>query len=367
MLDDQFTLGVEEEYQIVDPETRELKSYVSEIIEGGKTVLRERVRPELHQSMVEVGTTICSDVEQVRGQLIEMRGELNRLAQRGGLRVVAASTHPFSDWKLQQISDLERYRGIVDDLQDVARANLIFGMHVHVGIKEKEVAVALCNQVRYFLPHLLALTCSSPFWEGRNTGLMSARSQIFKRFPRTGIPDEFQSHEELEAHIKLLVKTGCIDNGKRIWWDVRSHYVYDTVEIRICDMPTNMEHSLAVVALIQALMAKLYLMYRSNTAWRTYSRSLVEENKWRAMRYGTDGKLIDFGLRTERPFYDLARELVDFVADPVSHFGTGHYMDTILQIAKEGTSAHRQLEVFERTQDTRAVVDWLMEETMRGI
>ncbi len=366
-LDGQFTLGVEEEYQIVDPETRELRSYVSEIIEGGKTVLRERVRPELHQSMVEVGTTICEDVSQVRSQLVEMRGELNRLAERGGLRVVAASTHPFSDWKLQEITDLDRYKGIVNDLQDVARANLIFGLHVHVGIKEKEVAVALCNQVRYFLPHLLALTCSSPFWEGRNTGLMSTRSQIFKRFPRTGIPDEFQSHEELETFIKLLVKTGCIDNGKRIWWDVRSHYMFDTVEIRICDMPTSIEHTVAVVALIQALMAKLYLMYKGNTAWRSYHRSLIEENKWRAMRYGTGGKLIDFGARTERPFRDLVRELVDFVSEPAQLFGTTAHLETILRIVDEGTSAHRQLEVFERTGDTKAVVDWLIDETMVGI
>ncbi|HVE82824.1 MAG TPA: YbdK family carboxylate-amine ligase, partial [Myxococcales bacterium] len=235
MIDGQFTLGVEEEYQIVDPETRELRSYVSEIIEGGKTLLRERVRPEMHQSMVEVGTTICQDVAAVKSQLTEMRGELDRLARKGGLRIVAASTHPFSDWKSQPITENPRYHNIVNDLQDVARANLIFGLHVHVGIKEKEVALALANQVRYFLPHLLALTTSSPFWQGRRSGLMSNRCALFKRFPRTGIPDEFDSPEELERFTKLLIKTGCIDNGKKIWWDVRTHYMYDTVEIRICD------------------------------------------------------------------------------------------------------------------------------------
>jgi len=374
MIDGQFTLGVEEEYQIVDPESRELRSYVSEIIEGGKTVLRERVRPEMHQSMVEVGTTICKDVTAVKEQLTEMRGELDRLARKGGLRMVAASTHPFSDWKLQAITPNPRYDLIVNDLQDVARANLIYGLHVHVGIKEKEVALALANQVRYFLPHLLALTCSSPFWVGRKSGLMSTRCSIFKRFPRTGIPDEFESPEELERFTKLLIKTNSIDNGKKIWWDVRTHYMYDTVEIRICDIPTNMEHTVALVALVQALMAKLYLMYRRNTGWRNYMRALIEENKWRALRYGSDAKLIDFGMQMERPFPDLMKEMVDLVQETTEIFGTTDYMKTILKMATEGTSAHRQIEVYEKNggeQNNKgalfAVVDHLIAETMRGI
>lgn len=367
MLDGQFTLGVEEEYQIIEPESRELRSYVSEIIEGGKTVLRERVRPEMHQSMVEVGTSVCDGVDMVRSQLVEMRGELNRLAQRGGLRIAAASTHPFSDWKVQDIYDHHRYHNIVNDLQDTARANLVFGLHVHVGIKDKHTALALANQVRYFLPHLLALSCSSPFWEGRKTGLMSTRSQIFKRFPRTGIPDEFESPEQLENFIKLLVKTDCIDNGKKIWWDVRVHYMYDTVEIRICDMPTNMNDTVAIVALVQALMAKLYLMYRRNTAWRTYARSLIEENKWRALRYGTEAKMIDFGMQMARPFVELVDELVEFVSESTGIFGTEKHMQHIKKMVREGSSAHRQLEVYERTQDLKPVVDWIIGETMNGI
>lgn len=367
MIDGQFTLGVEEEYQIVSPESRDLRSYVSRIIEDGKSVLRERVRPEMHQSMVEVGTTICYNVEEVKAELHEMRGELNRLAMKGGLRIAAASTHPFADWRTQDITDQARYHNIVHDLQDVARANLIFGLHVHVGIKDKDVAVVLANQVRYFLPHLLALTTSSPFWEGRKSGLMSSRCQIFKRFPRTGIPDEFEDFSQLERFVSLLVKTGCIDNGKKLWWDVRPHYQFDTVEIRICDMPTSMEHTIAIVALVQALMAKLYLMYRRNNAWRTYARSLIEENKWRAVRYGTDAKLIDFGMSMERPFPELARELVEFVSETTEILGTQKYMKTIIEIADGGTSAHRQVEVFEKTKDLKSVVDWLMEETMRGI
>lgn len=367
MIDGQFTLGVEEEYQIVHPETRELQSYVSKLIEEGKTVLRERVRPEMHQSMIEVGTAICNDVNAVKSQLHEMRGELDKLARKGGLRIVAASTHPFSDWKTQDITDHDRYHNIVNDMQDVARANLIFGLHVHVGIKEKDVAMALTNQIRYFLPHLLALSCSSPFWMGRRSGLMSTRSSIFKRFPRTGIPDEFDSYEQFERFVKLLIKTGCIDNGKKIWWDVRAHYLFDTVEIRICDMPSNMEHTIAIVALVQALMAKLYLMYKRNTGWRSYSRSLIEENKWRALRYGTDGKLIDFGMGMERPFADLVKEMVDLVEETTTIFGTQEHMKTILKIAREGTSAHRQIEVYDKTGDLKNVVDFLMTETMKGI
>jgi len=368
MIDGQFTLGVEEEYQIVHPETRELRSYVSQIVEVGKTILRERVRPEMHQSMVEVGTTICKDIHDVDSQLREMRGELDRLARKGGLRIIAASTHPFSDWKTQEITDHDRYHGIVHDLQDVARANLIFGLHVHVGIKDKDVAVVLANQIRYFLPHLLALTASSPFWMGRKSGLMSNRCLQFKSFPRTGIPDEFESFSAFERFVNLLVKTGCIDNGKKIWWDVRPHWQFDTVEIRICDMPTNLEHTIAVVALVQALMGKLYLMLKRNTGWRSYARSLIEENKWRAIRYGTDAKLIDFGMQQERPFGELMREMVELVSETTEIFGTQEHMKTILKIVDEGTSAHRQVEVFEKSGgNLHAVVDHLIAETMRGI
>jgi carboxylate-amine ligase len=367
MIDGQFTLGVEEEYQIVDPESRELRSYISRLLEDGKSVLRERVRAELHQSVVEVGTTVCKDVDMVKRELVEMRAELDNIARRGDLRIVAASTHPFSDWKVQDITDQARYRNIVNDMQDVARANLIFGLHVHVGITDKETAIALTNQIRYFLPHLLALTTSSPFWMGRRTGLMSTRTQIFKRFPRTGIPDEFESAQHFKQFVDLLVKTGCIDDAKKIWWDVRPHHLYDTVEVRICDMPTNMEDTVAIVALIQALMGKLYLMYRRNTAWRSYSRSLLEENKWRALRFGTDAKLIDFGRKEERPFPELMDELIEFVAEATGIFGTERHMPRIREMARSGTSAHRQIEVFDRTGDMKRVVDWMMTETMRGI
>ncbi len=367
MYEGQFTLGVEEEYQIVHPETRELRSYVSRLLEDGKSVLRERVRAEMHQSMVEVGTNICHSVDEVRRELVFLRKELSKLAEKGGLRVVAGSTHPFSDWKAQEITDHERYHGLVEDLQDVARANLIFGLHVHVGIKDKEDAVALANQVRYFLPHLLALTTSSPFWLGRQTGLASIRSEIFKRFPRTGIPDEFATYSEFTRFVSTLVKTGCIDNAKKIWWDVRVHPFFETVEIRVCDMPTNMNHTIAVVALIQALMVKLYLLRRENIQWRPYSRSLLEENKWRAVRYGINGKLIDFGKEREVPCRELITELIDFVGDAAQRLGTVDEVAKINRILTEGTSADRQLEIYKKSQDMKAVVDWMIQETMSDL
>ncbi len=368
MLDGQFTLGVEEEFQIVHPETRELRSYVSRILEErDKTILRERVRAEMHQSMVETGTGICNDIHDVRRELVELRTGLDALARKSGLRIVAASTHPFSDWKTQEITPHERYNILVEDLQDVARANLIFGLHVHVGIKDKEVAMALANQVRYFLPHILALTTSSPFWIGRNTGLKSMRCQIFKRFPRTGIPSEFASHSEFEHFVQLLVKTGCMDNAKKIWWDVRVHPFFDTVEVRIADMPTNLEQTISIVALVQALMAQLYLFYRRNMGWRNYSRALIEENKWRAVRYGIDGKLIDFGKQAEVPVKELIGEMLEMVDEAAGILGTRDVLKGVRKILVDGTSADRQVAVWKAAgKDTRAVVDWLIAETMAG-
>ena len=368
MLDGQFTLGVEEEYQIVHPESRELRSYVSRLIEDGHSVLTERVRPEMHQSMVEVGTSICQNIGEVRTELVYMRKELQKLAAKGGLCVVAASTHPFSDWKEQEITDRERYHGLVEELQDVARANLIFGLHVHVGIKDKDDAMFLANQVRYFLPHLLALSTSSPFWLGRHSGLASIRSEIFKRFPRTGIPDEFPTYSAFNDFVNTLVKSNCMDNAKKIWWDVRVHPFFETVEIRVCDMPTNMNHTIAIVALVQALMAKLYMLRRKNMSWRPYSRMLIEENKWRAIRYGISGKMVDFGKGSEVPTVDLIAELVDLVDDAAQILGTRDEVRKVERILREGTSAMRQLEVFQKhNNDPKAVVDWLIRETMNGL
>ncbi|MEO7331393.1 MAG: carboxylate-amine ligase [Minicystis sp.] len=369
LLDGQFTLGIEEEFQIVHTETRELRSYVSRLLEEGQnnSVLRERVRPEMHQSVVETGTGICKDIRQARDEIVELRGLLNGLAKKEGLRIVGAGTHPFSDWKKQDITDGERYKTIVEDLQDVARANLIFGLHVHVGIKDKEVAIALANQVRYFLPHFLALSTSSPFWLGRSTGLKSIRSEIFKRFPRTGIPGRFDSYLQFKTYVDLLVKTGCIDNAKKIWWDVRAHPFFDTVEVRICDMTTRPNETLGMAALIQAVMGKLYLLYKRNLGFRDYSRELIEENKWRAVRYGLDGQLIDFGKQEQLPVRALIQELLDFCEEPAEIFGSQHELEHIRTILKHGTSADRQLATFAKTGDLNTVVDQLIEESMQGV
>jgi carboxylate-amine ligase len=369
LLDGQFTLGIEEEFQIVHAETRELRSYVSQLLEEGKhnAILRERVRPEMHQSVVETGTGICKDIRQARAEICELRGTLQNLARKDGLRIVAAGTHPFSDWKKQEITDGDRYKNIVEDLQDVARANLIFGLHVHVGIKDRDTAMALANQVRYFLPHILALSTSSPFWLGRPTGLKSIRSEIFKRFPRTGIPGFFPSYQAFQSYVDLLVKTGCIDNAKKIWWDVRAHPFFDTVEVRICDMTTRVDDTVAIAALIQAVMGKLYLLYRNNLGFREHGRALIEENKWRAVRYGIDGQLIDFGKREQVPVRALIGELLDFVEEAAEIFKSQDELERIRGILKEGTSADRQLGVFARTGSYQAVVDDLIAQSALGL
>jgi carboxylate-amine ligase len=370
VLDGQFTLGVEEEFQIVDPDTRELRSYVSQLLEaGGKSILKERVRPEMHQSMIETGTGICKNVEQVRQEVSELRQYLDHLARKNGLRIVAAGTHPFSDWKKQEIVNHERYSTLVQELEDVARENLIFGLHVHVGIKDKDVAMSLANQVRYFLPHILALSTSSPFWLGRKTGLKSFRSEIFRRFPRTGIPDEFRSHHQFESFAKLLVKVGSIDNAKKIWWDVRVHPFFDTVEVRICDMTTKVADTTTIAALIQAIMAQLYILRTKNQQWRSYMRALIEENKWRAVRYGLEAKLIDFGQEKEVPVRELLGELLDFVDEASTLLGTKEMLRENLQrILREGTSADRQIQVYGASgMDPKKVVDHLIAETMMDV
>jgi glutamate---cysteine ligase / carboxylate-amine ligase len=244
---------------------------------------------------------------------------------------------------------------------------LIFGLHVHVGIKDKETAIALANQIRYFLPHILALSTSSPFWLGRNTGLKSIRSEIFKRFPRTGIPGHFDSYHQFQSYVELLVKTGCIDNAKKIWWDVRAHPFFDTVEVRICDMSTRIDDTVALAALIQAIMGKLYLLYRRNLGFREYARELVEENKWRAVRYGIDGQLIDFGKQTQVPLRALISELLDFVSEAADIFKSQDELERVRKILAEGTSADKQLAIYAKTNSYQAVVDHLISETNLGV
>ncbi len=362
-----FTLGIEEEFAIVDPETRELRSHIQEILEGSKVTLKEQIKPEMHQSIVELGTEICQSVVDARDHVVELRSKLAELAGRGGLKIASAGTHPFSHWRDQLITEGVRYQEIVKDMQQIARANLIFGLHVHVGIPNREAAIHVMNQARYFLPHIYALSVNSPFWVGQNTGLKGYRLKVFERFPRTGIPDAFESLSEYEDYCKLLVKTGCIDNPKKIWWDIRLHPFFDTLEVRVCDAQSRVDDTLALAALIQAVIAKLFKLLAQNTTFRVYRRRLLDENRWRASRYGIDGKLIDFGHEAEVETRSLLNELLEFIASEVDELGSKKEMAHIERIMREGTGADRQLAVWERTHDMKAVVDQIVEETYEGL
>jgi glutamate---cysteine ligase / carboxylate-amine ligase len=364
---DQFTLGIEEEFQIVDPKTRELRSHVSEILEEGRMILGEQVRPEMIQSQIEAGTGICQNIQEARDEVVMLRSTISSLARKKGLEIVAASTHPFSHWQDQEIYDDERYTLLIEEIQIVARSLLIFGLHVHVGVADRERAIHIMNAVRYFLPHILALSTSSPFWLGVDTGMKSYRSEVFKKFPRTDIPDHFDSYSSFERYVSLLIKTNCIDNGKKIWWDVRPHPFFHTLEFRVCDIPTNVDDTIALAALFQAIVAKLNKLIDKNLGFRLYRRMLIQENKWRALRYGLDGMLIDFGKQKEVPVRDLIRELLEFVDEVVDDLGSRKEIEHIHTILDRGTSADEQLRVYKESKDLKTVVDHLIAGTMVNI
>ena len=362
-----FTLGIEEEFQIIDPVTRELRSHIQEILADGGILLKERVKPEMHQSVVELGTEVCEDIACARRQVIQLRSDLATVAAHDGLKIASAGTHPFSKWMDQLITADERYVTIVNDMQQIARINLIFGLHVHVGIPDREEAIDVMNQARYFLPHLYALSVNSPFWLGQNTGLKAYRQMIFERFPRTGIPDVFESLSEYEDYLKLLVSTNCIDNAKKIWWDIRLHPFFDTIEFRICDAQSRVDDTIALAALMQAIVSKLEKLRRQNVTFRMYPRRLIDENRWRASRYGIDAKLIDFGRKCETDERELLHEMLEFIATEMDELGNHAEVAHIEKIMREGTGADRQLAVWERTNDMKAVVDHIVEETYEGL
>ena len=363
-----FTIGIEEEYQTVDPVSRDLRSHIHfEILEKGKMLLHEKVKSELHQSVVEVGTSVCPGIKEAKEEVKKLRRDMINLAKENGLRLAAAGTHPFADWRVQEITPDERYKNIVEDMQLVARANLIFGLHVHIGVEDRETAIQMMNHARYFLPHILALSTNSPFWLGMNTGLKSYRCKVFDKFPRTNIPDYFPSWGEYENFVKLLIKTNCVDNAKKIWWDIRPHPFFNTLEFRICDLPMRLDETIALAALIQATVAKLYKLYAANQGFRLYRRALLMENKWRAARYGLDGKLIDFGKQKEVPERDLIREYLDFVDDVVDELDSREELNYIHEILEVGSGADRQLRVFQETGDLKKVADYIMQQTEVGL
>ncbi len=363
-----LTLGVEEEYQIIDPETRELKSFITEILEEGKLILHEQMKPELHQSIVEIGTEVCHTPAEVRAELCRLRGAIIELAGRKGMKIAAAGTHPFSSWMAQEITPLERYLGVRKDMRDLAQQLLIFGTHVHIGIEDREFMVEAMNVARYMLPHLLALSTSSPFWMGRDTGLKSYRSVIFRNFPRTGIPRVFSSWADFTYLLDTLVRTQSIPDGSKIWWDLRFNHSYPTIEARICDVCTRVDEAVCIAAILQAVVAKVWKLRRDNYTFRVYPADLIEENKWRAVRDGLDGNLIDFGKQEELPARNLIRELISwFIDDVVDDLGSRKEVEYAFKILEEGTSADRQLATYRRTGDLKAVVDQLIAETAEGV
>jgi len=362
-----LTLGIEEEYQIIDPSTRELKSYITEILAGDHMILDE-VKPELHQSMVEIGSKVCRAPSELRSELVRLRGLVMDLAARNGLVIAAAGTHPFSSWMTQEITPLERYAGVKEDLQDLAQQLLIFGTHIHVGIEDKDFLIDAMNVARYLLPHVLCLSTSSPFWQGRRTGLKSYRSIVFRNFPRTGVPPIMRSHGDYDELLDSLVKTRCVPDGSKIWWDVRPHHAYPTLEFRVCDVCTRVEEAVCIAAILQAIVAKIWKLRRDNLTFRVYPTAMIEENKWRAVRFGLDGKLIDFGKEQELPARELISEMLQwFVDDVVDELGSRREVEYAFYILKNGTSADRQLAVFDRTNDLKAVVDRVIAETAEGV
>lgn len=384
-----LTLGVEEEYQIVDPQTRALAPHYETLKAAGSDLLGEQIMAEALTSQVEVGTEVCRDVREVRQELVRLRGTVSALAQQHGHKILAASTHPFSRWEEQELSVGERYQELFMNLQTVVRSQLVFGMHVHIGFGKSpealELLVDVMNQLRYFLPHLLALTTSSPFWSGQDTGLKSYRSIMIKSLPRTGMPPAFSSFSEYREMVNLFGKVGSLGKSKdkhstevdatRIWWDIRPQVGLGTLEVRVCDICTRIDEALCVVALIQSIVARLVQLREQNCSWRDYHSLLILENKWRAGRYGIDGKLIDFGKEQEVPMRFLANELLGIIEPVLDGLGTRQDVEYLHTLLRNGTSADRQLATWRQAlgqgaddhEALVAVVDQLIAETLEGV
>ncbi|MBE2229907.1 MAG: carboxylate-amine ligase [Chitinophagaceae bacterium] len=362
-----FTLGVEEEYMVLDPHSFELKSHEQRIVYEGQKMIKDKVKAEMHQAVVEVGTDICADIDEAWHDVAELRKTISGIAGSLGYAMGAAGTHPFSHWESQLITDHVRYNEIVNELQEAARSNLIFGLHVHVGMESREMANHIANSTRYFLPHIFALSTNSPFWEGRMTGYKSFRTKVFDKFPRTGIPDAFESIEAYDNYVKLLIKTNCIDNAKKIWWDLRVHPFFNTVEFRVCDIPLTVDETIALAALFQAICARIYMLRSKNLNFIQYSRALLNENKWRASRYGVDGYLIDFGKEEEVNTRALIYELLDFLDPVLDHLGSRHRIAYVHKILEQGTGADRQLAVYEKSKNLSEVARYIHNQYLAGI
>ena len=371
-----FTLGVEEEYLLVDKETRGL------VIDPPATLMAEaeakcgsQVTSELLRSQIEVGTKVCKNVQEARKDLARLRKNIIEVADNHGLAPIAASTHPFSDWTEQKHTEKDRYDELTHEMQGAARRLVICGMHVHVGIEDDDLRIDIMNQLAYFLPHLLAMSCSSPFWCGRDTGLKSYRLTIFDALPRTGLPERFASYAEYQRHVNVLIDAGLIEDSTRIWWDLRPSGKFPTLETRIMDVCTRLDDTIALTSLLVCIMRMLYRLRTRNQRWRIYTSMLIRENRWRAMRYSFDEGMIDFAKGSVVPFEDLIDEMLSLVAEDAVALGCEKELGGIRTILSRGTSAHQQLRDFEREREAgasveeslRAVVDTLIANTAKGL
>jgi len=351
----------------VDPVSRELSSAVELLLHDGKSKLGTQITTEMMQCQIEMGTKVCHSLQEVKEQVITIRSGLNELARDKGLRIMAAGTHPFSKWNEQNITTRARYLGLEIENQVLARQLIICGMHMHIGIEDKDVRVDMMNQLRYFCPHLLALSVSSPFWGGYDTGLQSYRSVVFERLPRTGIPPTMRSWSAYQEYLDVATATKAIDEPSKIRWDIRLSSKYPTLEFRVCDVCPNVDDAIAICGLKIALVAKLMKLRQNNMQWRHYRKELIQENKWRAVRWGLDGKLIDFGKRKEIEAKKLIFELLTFVDDVLDDLGIREEVSHVHNILTGGTSADKQHDRYKETNDIKSVVDMLIDETMKGI
>jgi carboxylate-amine ligase len=371
-----FTLGIEEEYLLVDKATRDLvEDPPAELLGECEKRLPGQVSPEFLRSQVEVATKVCASLGEARAQLAHLRRTIAEVAGTFGMAPIAASTHPFATWDAQKATDRERYVTLQRDLQGVARRLVICGLHTHVGIDDDELRIDLMNQVSYFLPHLLALSTSSPFWRGEDTGLASFRVSVFDGLPRTGLPERFESWSEYRRHVGILVHAGLIGDASKLWWDVRPSERFPTLEMRISDICTRLDDGIAVAAIYRCLLRMLWRLKRNNQRWRIYARMLVNENRWRAERYGIDEPLVDYGKRELVPYPELLEEILALVAEDAAHFGCRAEIAHARRIVERGTSAHAQRRLYnealaegaDKTEALRRVVDWLVAETVKGL
>ena len=371
-----LTIGIEEEYFVVDRSTRDLvRDLPPSLLAALEHPPVGEVSPEFIRSQVEIGTPVCNDTEELSENLRLMRRFISDTVAEHNMAIIASSTHPMAEWSAQRRTAKHRYRSLEQALQGVVRRLLICGMHVHVEIDDDDLRIDLMNQVIYFLPHILALSGSSPFWHGDNTGLKSYRPAVFRSLPRTGLPDEFRDWSEYGRFVDVLVGAGVIEDGSKLWWDIRPSIRYPTLEMRSSDLCTRYEDAIAIAALYQALLAMLFRRRLKNQRWRVYSRMLIAENNWRAQRYGVSESLIDFGKGQLVPFEELTEELIELTAECAVELGSTAHVERIRGIAASGTSADRQLDVFyravadgaERRDALIAVVDHLIDETVEGL